>query len=144
MTLRQSAQLRGQFRGDTAMSKAEVEHFRRRLLAMKKRLGGTLSDLEEEALRPVSGETAGGLSNVPIHPADAAGDLYPEEVALDLLENEQRLFVEVEDALKRIEEGTYGRCEECGQEIPIKRLEAVPYAHDCLRCAQGRRSTATK
>jgi DnaK suppressor protein len=118
------------------MTEAEIKHFRRRLLALKKRLGGDLSELEEEAMRPVGGEHSGSLSDVPVHPADLSAVEYEEEVALGLLENEAQLLVEVNDALARIEQGTYGRCEDCGQEISTERLEVVPYARYCVRCAR--------
>jgi RNA polymerase-binding protein DksA len=118
------------------MTEADIQYFRRRLLALKKRLGGQLSDLEEEALRPVGGDVTGNLSNIPIHPGDRSADEYEEEVALGLLETEAQLLAEVNDALDRIAQGTFGRCEECGQEIPRQRLEAVPYTRYCLRDAE--------
>ena len=110
------------------MTKAEIDHYRRRLLFLKRRLGGDLSELEEEALRPVGGEPSGALSNVPGHLADLASDEYEEEVNLGLLENEAEFLEEVNDALDRIERGTFGRCENCGRDISRERLEALPYA----------------
>jgi DnaK suppressor protein len=118
------------------MRNAEITHHRRRLLALKKRLGGTMADLEDEALRPVGGEAGGGLSDVPVHPADVGTDTYEEEVALDLLQNEHQILAEIDDALKRIDEGTFGRCENCRQAISRERLEALPYARYCLQCAR--------
>jgi RNA polymerase-binding transcription factor DksA len=114
------------------------------LLALKKRVGGDLSDLEEEALRAVGGEASGGLSNVPIHLGDLGTDNFEEEVNLGLLENEQQILQEIGDALTRIEQGTFGRCEECQQEIPRERLEAVPYARYCLRHAKEFQGGAMK
>lgn len=118
------------------LTEADLKYFLRRLLAIKKRLVGDLSDLEEEALRSAGGEAAGGLSDVPIHPADLGTDTHEEEVTLGLLENEDQLLTEVNDALDRIERGTFGRCEECGQEISRERLEAVPYTRYCRQHAQ--------
>jgi RNA polymerase-binding protein DksA len=118
------------------MTRAEIDHHQRRLLALKRRLGGDLTELEEEALRPVGGEPSGGLSDVPVHPADLASDDYEEEVNLGLLENEARLLAEVNDALDRIERGTFGRCENCKREISRERLEALPYARYCIRCTR--------
>ncbi len=62
------------------MTKAEIDHYQRHLLFLKRRLGGDLSELEEEALRPVGGEPSGALSNVPGHLAELASDEYEEEV----------------------------------------------------------------
>jgi DnaK suppressor protein len=117
------------------MTKAEINDYRQRLLAMKKRLGGDLSKLEDEALRPVGGESGGGLSDVPVHLADLGTENYEEEVALELLENEDQILTEINDALVRIEQGNFGRCENCHQEIPRERLKALPYARYCIRCA---------
>jgi RNA polymerase-binding transcription factor DksA len=126
------------------MTELELKYFRRRLLALKKRVGGDLSDLEEEALRAVGGEASGGLSNVPIHLGDLGTDNFEEEVNLGLLENEQQILQEIDDALTRIEQGTFGRCEECRQEIPRERLQAVPYARYCLRHAKEFQGGAMK
>jgi RNA polymerase-binding transcription factor DksA len=126
------------------MTKAEIDSYRRRLLAWKRRLGAELTKLEEEALRPVGGEAGGGLSDVPVHPADPSGALYDEEVALGMLENEDQLLTEVVDALQRIEQGTSGRCEECGEEISRERLGALPYARYCLRDAWKLQKASTK
>jgi RNA polymerase-binding protein DksA len=125
------------------MTTTQINGYRRRLLALKKRIGAELSELEEEALRPVGGESSGGLSDVPIHPADLAAENYEEEVALGLLENEDQLLAEVEDALKRIERGTFGRCENCHQEISKERLDVLPYARYCIKCALKLQSQAS-
>jgi RNA polymerase-binding transcription factor DksA len=124
------------------MTEAEITSYRQQLLALKKRHGGMLSDLEGEALRPVGGEPSGGLSNLPVHPADLSADSYEEEVTLGLLENEEQVLAEVTGALIRIEQGTFGRCANCGRAISRKRLQALPYACYCLRCAEELQSNA--
>jgi RNA polymerase-binding transcription factor DksA len=118
------------------MTTAEIRRFRRRLIALKKRVGGDLSALEEEALRPVGGESAGNLSDVPVHPADLGTENFDEELDLALVENQEQLLADIHDALARIERGMYGRCENCHRKISTQRLEAVPYARYCLRCAK--------
>ena len=118
------------------MTKDETGSFRRMLLALKKRLDGDMSELEEEVLHAVGGAESGGLSDVPVHPADLGTDNFEESLSLDLLENQDRILDEVNDALARIDEGTFGRCENCGQEISIQRLSALPYARYCVACAK--------
>jgi RNA polymerase-binding transcription factor DksA len=118
------------------MTKSEIHYHQRRLLALKKRLGADLSALEAEALRATGGEASGGLSDVPTHPADLGTDAYEEEIDLSLLETKDQILLEINDALERIEHGTFGRCEECGREIPRVRLEALPYARYCIRDAE--------
>ncbi len=135
MTSSGIAELTGSFKY-WAVSKAEIDHDRRLLLKLKKRLGADLSELEEEALRPVGGEAAGGMSDVPVHPADLGSDQFEEELDLTLLENEEQLLAEVNEALARIEQGTFGRCENCHRAISRERLEVPPYARYCIRCAR--------
>jgi DnaK suppressor protein len=119
------------------MNQAELAPYRRRLLALKKRLGAACSGLEEDALRGMGGEASGSLSDLPLHPADLGTDAYGEEMALGMLENEDQLLTEVNDALARLLQGAFGRCEECGQEIDRARLDALPYARYCLPDAQA-------
>jgi DnaK suppressor protein len=118
------------------MTAAEIQTYRQRLLGLKNRLGDDLSGLEEEVRRPIGGEASGGLSDVPLHLADMGTDNYEEEVTLALLENEEQILTEIDDALARIAQGTFGRCEECQQEISRERLEAVPYTRYCLQHAR--------
>ena len=84
---------------------AENTSYRRQLLSLKKHVGGELSALEQEALRPVGGEASGGLSNVPLDPADLGSDNYEEEISLGLLENADQVVREIDDARQRIEQG---------------------------------------
>jgi DnaK suppressor protein len=82
----------------------------------------------------------------PIGPIEASeGPQAFEDVAVDFLEtqqeqsilvNQQALLTEVEDALKRIEDGTYGKCVNCGRPIPEKRLEAIPWAARDVKCEE--------
>jgi DnaK suppressor protein len=82
----------------------------------------------------------------PVDPNEASeGPQDFEEIAVDFLEtqqeqsilvNEQALLTEVEQALERINQGTYGRCVNCGQPIPEKRLEALPWAARCVKCEE--------
>jgi RNA polymerase-binding transcription factor DksA len=119
-----------------SMTEPEIRHYQRRLLELKRRLGADLTTLEGEALRATGGEASGGFSNVPTHPADLGTDAFEEELDLSLLEHKDRILLEINDALERIAQGTFGRCEECGKEIPRERLLALPYARYCLRDAE--------
>ena len=126
------------------MTQAEMNSYRRKLLALKTRLGGDLTELEEAALRPIGGDSSGNLSDVPVHPADLGDDTFDEEMSLILLENEVQLLEEVNDALTRIEQCAFGRCEACGEEIAQARLRVLPYARYCLRDAQRLQGSIAK
>ena len=74
-------------------------------------------------------ESLGNLSNIPVEDrAELGSDSYDEEVTIGLLEKEGPRLGEINAALERIDKGTFGRCEECGQEISRKRLQAIPFA----------------
>jgi len=118
------------------ISEAEVHAYRRGLLALMSRLDRDRSQLMEEALRATSGEASGGLSNIPLHPADLGSHTFEEELTVGLLENEEQLIEEINAALGRLDEGVYGRCTACGRELSRERLKALPYARHCVVCAR--------
>jgi RNA polymerase-binding transcription factor DksA len=124
------------------ISEAEAHGHRHRLLALMSRLDRDRSQLKDEALRAAGGEASGGLSDVPLHLADLGSHSFEEELTLGLLENEEQLIEEINAALTRLDEGAYGRCESCRQEIPKDRLKALPYARYCVACARNRQRKA--
>jgi DnaK suppressor protein len=114
------------------MNKQELAHFKNRLLKLRKRLVHDV-DAAEEALREDIAKP-GELSHLPTHPADHDSEGLDEQIAI--AENEEQLLAEIEEALARIEAGTFGICEDCGRPIPSERLNAIPYASRCVQCAQ--------
>jgi RNA polymerase-binding protein DksA len=70
------------------------------------------------------------------HMADDASEAFEQAKELALRQNAQKLLSQVQDALERFEQGTYGVCERCGDEIDPARLKALPYVTLCLRCQQ--------
>jgi DnaK suppressor protein len=70
------------------------------------------------------------------HMADDASEAFEQAKELALHQNAEQLLKKVDDALERLEQGTYGRCEQCGVEIDPARLQALPYATLCFRCQQ--------
>ena len=126
------------------MTKKDIEQFRQQLLALGKQLKSEFAKLEDAALRQTGGEASGSLSNAPLHMADLGSDTFEQEVSLSLLENDNQRLEEVGAALQRIEQGRFGRCEECGGAIPIERLRAVPYARLCIECARDAEQPAQR
>jgi DnaK suppressor protein len=118
------------------MTNIELQTHRRQLLALQNRLNTDVSDLADEALGKPSDEASVNLSHVPIHMADLGTENFEQQFTLSLLEKEERIMEEVADALKRIEQGTFGRCQECQKTIPHARLAAVPYTRYCIECAR--------
>ncbi len=108
----------------------EVEEFRR-LLAQQRRLAKEGKDVLEEELHSEE-QDAQQASSVPTHPADTAGETYERDLNATELAREQNHLGEIDQALARIEEGTFGRCLADGKQIPRKRLLAEPWAKYCI------------
>jgi RNA polymerase-binding protein DksA len=117
------------------MKKAELKEFKDRLLVLRARLRGDVTQLADAALRKNRTEANGDLSSMPIHMADIGSDNFEQEFTLSLMENEEEALHQIENALERIEDNTYGECEECGAKIPKARLTAIPYTAMCVKCA---------
>lgn len=125
----------------TTLTAAELAAYRRRLQALVTRLGGEVSGLRDEALRPIGAEVAGEPAGEVVCDADLGARAADEELALDLLGPEEHVLAEAVAALSRIDGGTFGRCEGCGKAIARARLDALPYAHQCVRCAREAETT---
>jgi RNA polymerase-binding transcription factor DksA len=117
------------------MTREQTEKYRGQLLNLLERLAGDVQGMAAEALRQTGGEASGNLSNAPMHLADLGTDNFEQEMAVSLLENQSQLLDQVRSALQRVADGTYGRCPECGREIPTARLDAVPYTPYCVNDA---------
>jgi RNA polymerase-binding transcription factor DksA len=117
------------------MKKEQLHRYRTQLRALADRTQKTARGLEEQVRTPAGGEAGGGLSNAPIHLGDLGSETYTQELSATLLENETYIRDEALLALERIDRGTYGRCEHCGQDILLERLDAVPYTSFCTACA---------
>ena len=108
----------------------DVERFRQELEGERDRLIAALARVNHtESLTEESGDLATGPGD---HLADNATDTYMRELDEGLEENTGNLLAEIEGALGRIADGTYGTCVVCGREIDAERLEAVPYATLCI------------
>lgn len=117
------------------MKREELDRYRDQLRALSARVQKTTAGLEEQVRTPTGGEAAGGISNAPLHLADVGSEAYTQELNATLLENETYIRDESLAALERLDRGTYGRCENCGQDIIAERLETIPYTRYCTPCA---------
>jgi len=113
-----------------------MQQYQERLVAMGQRLKSDESGVMGEALRQAGGDASGNLSNVPMHLADIGTEAFEQEMSTSLLTNGRQLQIEVADALDRVENGTFGKCQQCGQNIAQGRLQAIPYTRYCVECAQ--------
>ncbi len=119
-----------------SLTSAETEHFRKMLLEKRKEILNNVNEIEGEALKKSRMDASGDLSSMPIHMADIGTDNYEQEFALGLMDSERKLLREIDEALARIENQTYGICEGTGKLIRKARLEAQPWARYCVEYAR--------
>ncbi len=115
------------------MPKPEFTPYRERLLALRARLQGESTQMEDDALKDHS-----KTSSIPTDMAELGSDNADQELTLSLMGSEKDALKQIDEALKRIEDGRFGQCEECGMKIPEARLVVIPYAALCVRCASQR------
>ena len=115
------------------MSAVDLERYRKQLLKMLGPLRDESQQLEMELVEVASHPT--DLSSVDEHNADH--DTEGLEVEVQFLARDHELVREIRDALTRIRDGSYGVCQNCGERIAERRLEAIPYTRYCVDCVQA-------
>jgi RNA polymerase-binding protein DksA len=116
------------------LTRAEKRRFEAMLLAKRNEILRNIICMEDETLRKQMTD----LSRLPIHMADIGTDNYDQEFTLGLMDGERELIREIEEALGRIEDDTYGICQGDGEPIPKARLRAIPWARYCVEHANLR------
>jgi DnaK suppressor protein len=103
-----------------------------KLLQLRDAMVDSMAGVAQDTLRSrAEGSEASAFG---MHQADAGSDAYDRDFALSLLSQEQDALYEIDQALKRVELGTYGKCEMSGKQIPRARLEAIPFARFTVEC----------
>jgi DnaK suppressor protein len=118
------------------LTASDIKHFKQMLLEKRLEILQNVIEIEDEALKKSRLDASGDLSSMPIHMADLGTDNYEQEFALGLMDGERKLLREIDFALERINNGTYGICIGTGQPIPKARLEAQPWARYCVEYAR--------
>ena len=109
-----------------------VRQQKQKLLQLRDAVVDSMAGVAQGTLRSrAEGSEASAFG---MHQADAGSDAYDRDFALSLLSQEQDALYEIDEALKRIELGTYGKCEMSGKPIPRARLEAIPFARFTVEC----------
>lgn len=116
----------------TPLRPDQLEEYRRILLIKRAEVLGDVTEMEQEAL----GGRSGSLSSFPQHLADQGSDEYDQSLALGIAASQRKLLAEIDAALDRIENGTFGVCELLGTPIARERLEATPWARHSLEGAR--------
>lgn len=119
-------------------SKKDLKEFKKIVLKKKEEIFDDLKHISDDTLRKSQKEASGDISGYTYHMADVATDNYDREFSLGLASNERKFLYELDDALKRIEDGSFGICDDCKGQITKIRLKAVPSARLCIKCQQKR------
>lgn len=117
-------------------NKKELAEFKKIILKRKEEVLDEIKHISEDTLKKSQKDASGDISGYTYHMADVATDTYDREFSLGLASNEREALYELDDALKKIDEGAFGICEGCKSLISKVRLRAVPYARLCVKCQQ--------
>jgi len=117
-------------------TKAESKKIRQTLVEQKAMILEELMRIRGEALNKSIKDASGDLSGYAFHMADMATDLYDREFSLELAEGERERLYVLDGAIKHIDDGTYGKCDMCGEPISRQRLKALPQAQNCIICQE--------
>jgi RNA polymerase-binding protein DksA len=119
-------------RRSAELTTQQLDHFRELLEQRRHRLSSDLTLMQDEALKVT------GTDNSADSVADAGTDNYEQDFTLGLIESEEALAREVDEALVRLEQAAFGVCETCETPIPLARLEILPFTRYCVECQQKR------
>jgi RNA polymerase-binding transcription factor DksA len=119
------------------LSKEAAAKYKALLLDLRDHLIDGVNFLTTDNLKRSNRDASGELSGYSLHMADAGTDNFDREFALSIVSSEQEALYEIEEALKRLEHGTFGLCEMCEKPIRKERIEAVPFARLCVHCQSG-------
>ncbi len=119
------------------LAQSTLDRFRKRLEEERDRLTDLLAELEAEREEVRLSETSSDRSPDP-NTAEGGSMAFELEKELSIAQNSADLLEKARHALDRVDEGTYGICEMCGEAIPVARLDALPYATTCVSCASKR------
>ncbi len=117
-------------------SASELQNFKAILMKKRRELLDDAGKMRGIRRRLAEVQGDGSSSAMPIHEAEAASDTWEQHFNLGLLENTNLLLREIEDALIRVENGTYGICQATGELISKSRLKVIPWTRYCIECAR--------
>jgi len=125
------------------LTKQQLKLFRKQLLSERVKFASEIRSIAREASKNPR-EASGDLSSYTVHMADMSADTYERELFTDLASSEQEVLYQIDEALKRLDEGTYGLCQQCNTPITLSRLKAVPYTVLCISCQRVKEQKAKR
>ena len=115
------------------VKKLPNKEFKDLLIKQKSRILKSLGQLEETTENNQRGNATDTVG-VPTHLAELSSDAVERDLEINLTSSESNILQLIEEALKKIDQKKYGRCENCNKPIPVKRLKAIPYTKYCIEC----------
>ena len=125
------------------MRKADLKKYEKLLLQKKKDLLESMGDIMKDRVGTTTKESTGDLSSYSYHMADQGTDAMERELAFMFASKTGRLIYHVDEALRRVMDGSYGTCILCERPISKARLEAVPHARLCIDCKSAEEEKKT-
>ncbi|MBI3087977.1 MAG: TraR/DksA C4-type zinc finger protein [Candidatus Omnitrophica bacterium] len=125
------------------LNKPQLKAFKRQLLDARAKCADEIRSIAKETSKNPR-EASGDLSGYTVHMADMSADTYERELSMGLVSSEQEVLYQIDEALKRMDEGTYGACQQCSKPISVSRLKAVPYTAQCITCQRAQEQKAKR
>ena len=120
-----------------SLSRDQVKQLRQLLITERIKLVEEIRSIAKDASTSPR-EASGDLSAYTVHMADMAADTYERELSMNIASSEQQILYQIDEALKRLDDGSFGLCQQCNQPIAMSRLKAVPYASLCIECQRAK------
>jgi len=122
--------------GTQGVTDKDFQEFEQRLISERQKIMKEMGYLENTVLKINQRDSSGDLSGYSFHMADVGTDSMEREKAFLFASSEGRLLMEIDEALRKVYAGEYGKCEMCEKPIARARLEAMPYARLCVSCKE--------
>lgn len=116
--------------------KKDLDEYKEKLYNLKDDVLNQIREISKDTLMKSQKDISGDISGYSIHMADVASDNYERDFNLNLVSNERKIVINIEEALGRIEDKTFGTCLHCEKPIAKMRLKAIPYAKYCKKCKE--------
>ncbi|MFA6282354.1 MAG: TraR/DksA C4-type zinc finger protein [Candidatus Omnitrophota bacterium] len=120
----------------THLSAKELKEYKEKLINLKEEVMNQIREISEDTLMKSQKDISGDMSGYGSHIADVASDNYERDFSLGLVSDERKVLLEIEEALKRVENKSYGECVMCEKPIASTRLKALAYAKCCKKCQE--------
>lgn len=114
----------------------DLKEYKEKLLNLKDDMLEQIKDISKDTLMKSQKEASGNVTGHGIHMADVASDNYDRDFNIGLVSGEKKIVIAIDNALERVQEKTYGVCEECKKPIAKIRLNVIPYARYCKKCKE--------